>query len=556
MFFCDAQGTFMIVNIAYEKLTGYESDHLVGQTTFESLHEPSELAARRGELFDAPTKVVDPRYINGIGSIAYSQESEWTYIRRNKSRVPVLLAFSRVKDEIGQLLGYVGMVIDNTTRAQQQARLWYLSHHDELTGLPNQTLIEEHLDVAIQRRKQDDEPVLLSLIELDNLRQFADALGPSAHDTALKQLADRLRVFCDVHQTLGMIGGTQFAIISTGVRKLTPSREAELLKLITQPVDYMGTSLRLTASVGSSAFPDAGNKAHSLIRRALLALSAARKDGGNTSRHFEFSMQRHSARRLDLEIMLQEAVEHQQFSLAFQPQVNLKTGKIALAEALLRWQHPLKGSISPAEIIPVAESTGLILPIGEWVLQASCKQAARIISRFGYCPRISVNVSPVQFRKQDVLHIVQRALDVSALDPKYLEVEITEGVLLNDTDKSIATLEGLRALGVEIAIDDFGTGYSSLSYLTRFQVDRIKIDRSLVTAMSEARSGDAIVSAIIAMAHALDISVTAEGVETEAQADRLTELNCDEIQGYWFSRPLTAQAFENVLAPLPSSLLP
>lgn len=554
MFLCDPQGSFLLVNLAYERLTGYTSEQLCGRATIELVHEPSEFASRRGELLDTLLSTVEPTHMKGIGAIGYGQESEWTYVKRNQSRVNVLVALSRVKDETGMMQGYIGMVIDNTKRAQQQARLWYLSHHDELTGLPNQTWVEEHLDLAIQRRKPGDESVLLSLIELDNLRKLADTLGPSARDTAIKQLADRLRAFCDTNQTLGMIRGSQFAIVSTGIRQITHEREAALLKLISQPIDYMGTGLRLTGSVGSSAFPEAGDEAHSLTRRALLALSAARKDGGNAARHFEFSMQTQSTRRLDLEILLQEAVENQQFSLAFQPQINLKTGKISLAEALLRWQHPIKGAISPAEMIPVAEDTGLILPIGEWVIQTACKQAARILSRFGTCPRIAVNVSPIQFRKQDVLRTVQRALDLSALDPKYLEVEITEGVLLNDTDKSIETLEALRAMGVEIAIDDFGTGYSSLSYLTRFQVDRIKIDRSLVTAMSDGKQGEAIVSAIIAMAHALDIHVTAEGVETKAQADRLAALDCDEVQGYWFSRPLTSQAFETILAPLPSTI--
>ncbi|GAA4340612.1 hypothetical protein GCM10023144_40500 [Pigmentiphaga soli] len=548
-FVCDARGIFRLVNPAYERLTGYSAAELVGCRSFESLHDPAELARRRGQLLSRP-ELAGTALAGGPFGADLGPDSDWIYVQRNNTRIHVSLALSQLKDTLGQPAGYVGVVFDNTRRARHEARLWYLSYHDPLTGLPNQSQLEEHLGLTIQRRRASGEPVLLTFLEIDNLRKLYDTLGQPAAEVAVRQIAQRLREACESHQMLCLVGGTQFAIVSAGTARLEPQREAALLAAASEPIDYLRTALHLTASIGSSAFPDSGDEPGTLMRRAQLALSAARTEGGNCARHFDFSMQTRSAHRLDIEVLLREALAKQQFWLAFQPQVNLATGRIMLAESLLRWRHPVRGAIGPAEFIPVAEEMGLILPIGEWVLQNACRQAARMVSKFGTAPRIAVNVSPVQFRRQDVLGVVRQALDAAALDPRHLEIEITEGVLLNDTEHAVATLSGLREMGVEIAIDDFGTGYSSLSYLTRFQVDRIKIDRSLVNAMTSVRNGDAIVSAIIAMAHALDIRVTAEGVETQAQAERLRALGCDEAQGYWFSRPLTPQALENTLAPV------
>jgi EAL domain-containing protein (putative c-di-GMP-specific phosphodiesterase class I) len=248
--------------------------------------------------------------------------------------------------------------------------------------------------------------------------------------------------------------------------------------------------------------------------------------------------------------MLRDAIERQQLHLVYQPQVTLSNGRIAQVETLLRWNHPQRGLISPVEFVPVAEEAGLIEQIGEWVIRTACRDAGKLLRLTGTLPRFAVNVSPQQFQRQNLFETIREALEDAALDPSYLEVEITEGVLLGDTEQAVQTLFALRDLGVEVAVDDFGTGYSSLAYLTRFPLNRLKIDRSFVMRMSTDPQCAALVGAIIAMAHALKLRVTAEGVETAEQAAQLEALGCDEAQGFWFSRPITVAALRNLLRPL------
>jgi diguanylate cyclase (GGDEF)-like protein len=552
LFLCDVDGRFLTANTAFERLTGYATQELTESLTLSSVLDPKQFALRGGSLLGRG--VVNPTpLVNLTRQTAGDDELEWTCVRRDQSRIEVLLGLSPIASPSGGISAYAGWMADNSQRAWQQNQLWYRSHHDALTELPNQALLLEHLEISLQRRRQRNEPVRLAVIEIDNLRTVLDSLGQDAADATARTVAARLRGRLVRDEHLAAVETGQFALVSAGETRMDEQSATDLLALICAPIAFASTTIRPNASIGIAAFPEAGQDGATLLHRARLALSAARQDGNGTARHFEHDMQTSSSKRHVLELMLRRAIDDEALSLNFQPQINLKTGNILLAEALLRWKHPDRGNISPADFIPIAESTGLILPIGEWVIRQACRQAVRILTRYGDCPRIAVNVSPVQFRRQDVLGIVKRELEAARLDPRFLEVEITEGVLLNDTEQSIATLQGLRELGVEIAIDDFGTGYSSLSYLTRFKVDRIKIDRSLVVAMMGSANGTAIVSAILALAHALDVHVTAEGVETEEQANILKELGCDEIQGFWFSRPLTAQAFESILAPWDSN---
>jgi diguanylate cyclase (GGDEF)-like protein/PAS domain S-box-containing protein len=544
MFICTADGTFETVNAAFEKLTGLTADELVGRRTFESLHDPAELAKRRAEL-------------PSLAAICSRYEGEWTYMRRNNAPVRVVLALAPVVGDGSQACTpgsrperYVGVVVDMTRYAQSEARLWYVAHHDGVTRLPNLTLFTERLELMIARCERSGSGFTVLIAELDHLRKLRDALGLHAAELVLQIVGERLRGLFPHDGTIASIGGTQFALLINECGPHAAAFADEALARIAESIDYAGTPLNITASIGIVAYPADGLDAPTLMRRAGMAVSAASAVSGNAVRCFSTALEGQAARRFELETMLREALERQQLHLVYQPQVTLATGRIAQVETLLRWNHPQRGLISPVEFVPVAEESGLIEQIGEWVIRTACRDAGKLLRQAGTLPRVAVNVSPQQFQRRDLFDTIREALEEAALDPSYLEVEITEGALLGDTEQALQTLHALRELGVEVAVDDFGTGYSSLAYLTRFPLNRLKIDRSFVTGMTTDPQSAALVGAIIAMAHALKLRVTAEGVETAEQAAALEALGCDEAQGFWFSRPITATALLNVLKPL------
>jgi diguanylate cyclase (GGDEF)-like protein/PAS domain S-box-containing protein len=536
MFVCATDGILLAVNQAFERLTGYDAAELVNSCDLLALHDPYEVGRRETSGF-WPLRPVP-------------YEGEWTYIRSNQERLPVLLALSPFLEPKASREFYVGMVIDLSARRFDSARVWYATHHDELTQLPNQALLDERLGLMIQRCQRSREQFTVMTIELDNLRNLRDGLGPAAAEAVLKTTAQRLQMEKAPEDALAFVGGSHFVLLMNHGAQAGQAIARRLLDKIAEPLRVLDTSVNCGASAGFSIYPEDGEEAQTLLRRASAALAVAARLGGNSVRRFQSSMQIDGARRLELEVMLREALQNRQLELAFQPQVTLKTGETKLVETLLRWRHPVRGLISPVEFIPVAEESGLIVPIGEWVMHTACRQASRLLRINGHAPQFAVNVSPLQFQRANMVEVVERALLESGLPPEYLEIEITESVLLGDTDDVLVTLRQLRKLGVEVALDDFGTGYSSLSYLTRFQCDRLKIDRSFVLGMDRERNGVTIVAAIIAMAHALNIRVTAEGVETAEQAERLRALDCDEVQGFYFARPMNARALENILAPL------
>jgi diguanylate cyclase (GGDEF)-like protein/PAS domain S-box-containing protein len=548
MFICTADGIFETVNAAFEKLTGYTAQDLIGRRSFESLHDPAELIKRRAEL-------------PSLAALKSRYEGEWTYLRRNGSPLRVAFALAPLNAEFAPAgadaqasaftaLRYVGIAVDISRYAQSEARLWYVAHHDGVTRLPNQTLFTERLELTIARCQRSGGGFTVLIAELDHLRKLRDALGLHAADLVLQIVGERLRGLFPHDGTIASIGGTQFALLVNETGAAADAFAAEALGRLAEAIDYAGTTLNITASIGIAAYPADGAEAPTLMRRASVALSAASAVSGNAVRRFSAALEGQAARRFELETMLREALERQQLHLVYQPQVTLATGRIAQVETLLRWNHPRRGMISPVEFVPVAEEAGLIERIGEWVIRTACRDAGLLLRQIGTLPRFAVNVSPQQFHREDLFDTIRDALEDAALDPSYLEVEITEGVLFGDLDQALHTLHALRALGVEVAVDDFGTGYSSLAYLTRFPLNRLKIDRSFVLGMSTDSQSAALVGAIIAMAHALKLRVTAEGVETAEQAAQLEALGCDEAQGFWFSRPLSIAMLRNVLKPL------
>ncbi|WP_233829050.1 putative bifunctional diguanylate cyclase/phosphodiesterase [Paraburkholderia sp. ZP32-5] len=552
MFICTADGIFETVNAAFEKLTGFTAQDLIGRRSFESLHDPAELIKRRAEL--PSLAALNSRY-----------EGEWTYLRRNGSQVRVAFALAPLHSEFAPLgahahehahapafpaLRYVGIAVDITRYAQSEARLWYVAHHDGVTRLPNQTLFTERLELTITRCRRSGGGFTVLIAELDHLRKLRDALGLHAAELVLQIVGERLRGMFPHDGTIASIGGTQFALLVNETGAAADAFAAEALGRLAEPIDYAGTTLTITASIGIAAYPADAADAPTLMRRASVALSAASAVNGNAVRRFSAELEGQAARRFELATMLRDALDRHQLHLVYQPQVTLATGRIAQVEALLRWKHPQRGMISPVEFVPVAEEAGLIERIGEWVIRTACRDAGVLLRQTGTLPRFAVNVSPQQFHCEGLFDTIRDALEDAALDPSYLEIEITEGVLFGDIDQALQTLHALRALGVEVAVDDFGTGYSSLAYLTRFPLNRLKIDRSFVLGMSTDSQSAAVVGAIIAMAHALKLRVTAEGVETAAQAAQLEALGCDEAQGFWFSRPLTIATLRNLLRPL------
>jgi diguanylate cyclase (GGDEF)-like protein/PAS domain S-box-containing protein len=496
----------------------------------------SEVVDLRFEAGSFPAMTRD-EYIQWRSNVAISAEPTDSIVELRNGRT-FLIRHRPMPD-----LGWVATHEDITEKRQTELKIEHMAHHDSLTNLANRVRLNERLDQALAQ-SGDRQRVAVHHLDLDRFKAVNDTFGHHAGDNLLKIVAGRLRELVRGCDTIARMGGDEFVIVQapiSGPVEATALAE-RMIAAIGEPVVIDGHQAGVGASIGIAVGPDDGSTPETLLRNADLALYRAKSDGRGTFRFFEAGMDEHMLTRLAMEQDLRKALPSGEFELYYQPVVNLQSGAISGFEALIRWNHPQRGLISPATFVPLAEETGFIVPMGEWVIRQACLTAAQWPDHL----HVAVNISASQFRNTGLMQVIVNALAASGLSPTRLEIEITETVLLQDKETTLAILHQLRALGVRIAMDDFGTGYSSLTYLQSFPFDKIKIDRSFVKDITENAGSLNIVRAVASLANGMGMTATAEGVETNEQLDRITAEGCTEMQGYLFSRPLPARDIERL----------
>jgi diguanylate cyclase (GGDEF)-like protein/PAS domain S-box-containing protein len=454
------------------------------------------------------------------------------------------------RDDAGRIIRSIGMVHDITERKraedrlrENQENLQHLAYHDVLTDLPNRLLFREHLGKSMAAARRTESKVAVLLLDLDRFKNINDSLGHQAGDKVLREISSRIKYWLRQSDTVARLGGDEFGIILSQIDDYNQAAAVagKLLAIIPQPIHVETHELAVTGSIGISVFPADAEEEENLLKFADTAMYRAKERGRNNFQFFTPDMNARTHEFLLMETALRKALENERFLLHFQPLIDLEQEKIVGVEALIRWHHPTLGLVSPADFIPLAEETGLIVPIGEWVLATACRQA-KLWQDQGLQPiRMAVNVSGRQFREPDFADKVERILEESRLNPEFLELEITESVVMENVEKTIMTWIDLKSRGISLSIDDFGTGYSSLSYLKQFPIHSLKIDRTFVRDVTSDTNDAAIASAIIVLAHTMGLKVVGEGIETEAQLRFLKDGGCDMGQGYLFSRPLPAE---------------
>jgi diguanylate cyclase (GGDEF)-like protein/PAS domain S-box-containing protein len=516
------------VNRAMAQIHGYDS-------TEQLLAEVSNVGR---QLFVNRNQPGEWRRLVVAKGIAWGIKAE--VYRRDGSKKWLSLNMRAVRDFRGKVLYFEGTAEDITERMEAEERIRFLAYYDTLTGLPNRTMFSMQLGDALAVARQKHSRASLLILELGRFKIINDSFGQLFGDRLLQEIADRITKNAGEQAIVARLGGGEFAIVLEDVKDMAETQAVARSVVAALSAEFLiqGHSLNISFNVGISVFPENGKDGSELLQNADVALFSSKESGPNNCRFFSEEMNLKITEQLRLENSLRMAVDRDELFLLYQPQVNIRTRTITGLEALLRWQHPQLGLVPPAAFIGVAESSGLIVPIGEWVLRTACSQAKKWQDAGLPAVPVAVNVSAIQFRQQGFAELVRSVLRDTGLEPKYLELELTESLLLTNADVMFSILQELRDMGVKLAIDDFGTGYSSLSYLRQFRVNRLKIDRSFVRDVAVNRDDAAITTAIIRMARALNLEVLAEGVETEAQLSFLQDQHCDEIQGFYFSKPV------------------
>lgn len=535
VFITDSNRRILTVNPAFSRITGYEPDEVIG-------HTPSLLSGYAGEA-------VFCRHMQDAETPSNLWQGEILARRKNGECFPAWAAVSPVQGNHGQPANYIVIFSDLSTLKTAEEQVRYLSGHDMLTGLMNRAQFDEHLGHLVSHARCSESAMAVMFIDIDRFKAINDALGHVVGDKLLQLAAERLSSCLRQDDIVSRRGSDEFvaALPDTGDASHIAHTAQHLLTTLSRPYCIEGKAVSITASIGIAAYPEDGDTDTELVRNAEAAMHHAKRRGRDTYQFYTRAMHDAVTAALRIEGSLRQALQERAFSLHYQPKVDIKTGVIIGAEALIRCSRPDLGLTSPADFIPVAEESGLILPMSEWVLQEACRQI-RQWQQAGLTPfPVAVNLTALQFMRENVDQVFSEAVSQAHIDPRWLEIEITEGVMLKDPDKTLDVLRRLSQMGIRIAIDDFGTGFCSFNYLKRFPIDILKIDRSFVQDISSNPDDAEIVRAIISMGHALRLQVIAEGVEGEGQVAFLGRQGCDAIQGYYFSKPVPAEAFTRKL---------
>ena len=542
----DLKGMIRAMNGAAEKLTGYSREEMVGKVAITTLHEPTELTPQTCE-----TTAQDGPALEGFALLTAKatqgevEERDWTYIQRDGTTLPVHVAVTSVRDGAGEISGFITISSDITERKQLMMYLKHMASHDQLTGLPGRPLLRERIGEAIEKASLHGRKAAVFVVDLDHFKWMNDSLGHKAGDEVLVGMAERMQQSLRRSDTLGRLGGDEFVIVMPHIAGMEDVERCaqRLVDLIASTAHVGEMEVNLTASVGVCVYPDFAGDVDTMLERADAATYVAKANGRNQYQIFADAMLKQSQDRMSMDAALRHALVRDELFMHYQPLVSLTTGRVVGMESLLRWRHPKLGMLSPSIFIPLAEETGLIVTIGEWVIKQSCKEAKAICDDLGMELSVSVNLSPRQFEQSNLLQIIGDALESSGLPAKRLQVELTERILMVNTATTLEKLQQIRKLGARVAIDDFGTGFCSFSYLLQYPVDRLKIDQSFILKAVSEPNAATVVRTILSMSHHLGIKVTAEGVETTDHLKILSLRNCDEAQGYYFSRAVAASDF-------------